>query len=122
MTAAQTSGNIASGEQTLAVTSYFIKKDDSVYAFHGLSNAADAGALTPIYSETATGFNYLTDSSLINVEPEKLEVRATKGTRSFRGALNEFGVPKDKQEELAILNGMEMDDSLPAGTRIKIVS
>jgi len=122
MPAAQSSGNIASGEQTLAITSYFIKKDDSVFAFHGLSNTADAGSFTSIYSETATGFNYITDSSFIDVEPKKLVVRATKGTRSFRGALNEFGIPEDKHEEFAILNGMEMDDSLPAGTRIKIVS
>ena len=37
-------------------------------------------------------------------------------------ALSEFGVPEDQLENLGVINGMELDDSIEAGTKIKIIA
>ncbi|MFC1651452.1 peptidase M48, partial [Candidatus Latescibacterota bacterium] len=67
------------------------------------------------------GFKNLTDQSLINVSPEKIEIRELKNNKTLRAALNEFGVPEDKLENLSVINGVELDDSIEAGTKIKII-
>ena len=122
MSAIQTTGQMASGESTLAVISYFIKNDDMIYAFHGLSAEADATTFSSVYRTTATGFNKLTNKTYLDVKPKTIEVRAVSGQKSLRNVLNGFGVPEDKLESFAILNGMELDDTLPAGTRVKVSS
>jgi hypothetical protein len=39
----------------------------------------------------------------------------------LRQALQKFGEPQDKLEALAIINGMKLDDTVPANTIIKVV-
>ncbi|MBN1293482.1 MAG: M48 family metalloprotease [Candidatus Latescibacteria bacterium] len=122
MSATQTTGQMASGEDTLAVISYFIKNNDMIYAFHGLSAEADVATFSTVYRTTATGFNKLTNKNYLDVKPKTIEVRTVSGQKSLRNVLNGFGVPEDQLETIAILNGMEPDDSLPSGTRVKVSS
>ncbi|MFC1538813.1 M48 family metalloprotease [Candidatus Latescibacterota bacterium] len=115
------SGLISSEDAKIAITSYFIKKGDVIFAFHGLSAETDFGAYKSAFDMIAVGFDNLTDQSLINVSPEKIELRELKNNLTFRSALNDFGVPEDQIENLAIINGMEIDDVVKTGTKIKII-
>lgn len=116
------SGQMVLNNSEIAITSFFIKKEDSVFVFHGLSSPVDTGTFTGTFTNTAYGFNILTDKSLINVSPEKIKVRKTDGNVLLSKALNDFGVPEEKLDELAILNGLELDDLVKAGTKIKIIA
>ncbi|MFC1490511.1 M48 family metalloprotease [Candidatus Latescibacterota bacterium] len=121
LTGFYSSGLISGDDGNIAVSSHFIKKDDVVYAFHGLSSEADFGSVESMFETTALGFKELTDQSLINVTPEKIEIRELKNSKTLRAALNDIGVPEDKIEELSIINGFELDDNVDTGTRIKII-
>ena len=117
----RTSGSITGDDTEIAIISYFIRKEDTVFAFHGLASQADIGTFSTLFTETAYGFNQLTDESFINVAPEKIQVRETSSTKTLQEAFNEFGVPEDQLENLGIINGMELDESIEAGTKIKII-
>jgi len=98
-----------------------VQKEDTVFAFHGLASQSDIGAFSTLFTETAYGFNLLTDESLLNVTPEKIQVREVGSNITLKEALNNFGVPEDQLENLGVINGMDLNDSIAAGTKIKIV-
>ena len=66
-------------------------------------------------------FKRLTDQRKINVRPDRLRIKKTRTRGTLRRALQQFGVPKNKLEEMAILNGMKLEDTITANTLIKIV-
>jgi predicted Zn-dependent protease len=116
-----TLGQIASQDQTVAVNSFFIALDGKVYAFHGMTVPNSFTTFEPEFRKAALGFGRLTDQNLINVSPKKIEVRAVTGTKTLKSAFQERSVPSDNLEKLAILNGMQLDDSLQRGVQIKLV-
>ena len=122
MTGVKTTGVLASEEQELAVESYFIGMGDSIYAFHGLTEIASLATYAGVFRQTAYGFSRLTDSSLINVTPDRIELRSVPRAMTFIDAVNSFGVPEDRIETLAIMNAVERSTGLPSGVRLKIVT
>jgi predicted Zn-dependent protease len=117
----KTLGSIPS-DPPCTVRSYFIQMDTRVFAFHGITATSDAASFEEMFRRTASGFRRLSDPAFINVPVKKIEVRAVKGTKTLRAACSEFGVPGDAINDLAVVNGMDLDDTVQAGTRIKIVS
>ncbi|MFC1561313.1 M48 family metalloprotease, partial [Candidatus Latescibacterota bacterium] len=122
MSGFHTSGLITGDDTEIAILSYFIQKEATVFAFHGLISQSDVETFSKIFEQTAYGFNHLTDESFINVAPEKIQVRETRSTKTLQEALNEFGAPEDQLENLGVINGMELNDSIEAGTKIKIIA
>lgn len=102
-------------------SSYFIQKDGKVFTFHGYTTQPQFDAYLPAFNQCMTQFKNLTDASKINVKPAKLVVKKTTSRTSVRNALSQFGVAQDKLEEIAILNGMKLDDTLDANTLVKVV-
>jgi len=105
----------------IRVLSYFIQKDKVVYVFLGYSEQARFDGYFSTFDQTMGRFKKLTDSNKINVKADRLAVRKTSRQGSLRQTLQTLGVPKDKLEEHAILNGMKLDDALPGNTIIKVV-
>ena len=122
MSGFKTRGVMVTQEQNMGITSYFIKMDEHIFVFHGLAAPVESGVYRPGFNASAFGFTRITDNSKMLVSPEKISLREAKTRTTLQNALNTFGVPEDKCDELAIVNGMELTDELDAGTRIKIIS
>ncbi|MCE5251908.1 M48 family metalloprotease [bacterium] len=122
MDGVKTVGVLGEGDQRYGIVSYYFLKDGAVFAFHGLSSVDEAGMYTTVYEKVVTGFKRLTDASLINVSPARIKLIKTDGAGTLQNVFDGAGIPKEKHDELAILNGMELGDSLSAGTRVKIIS
>ena len=116
MTAQQVSTN-----QSLSLVNYVIQKDDNIYVFLGLSNTADFATYQPLLSKSMTGFKRLTDQRKINVKPERIRIKKLPRTMTMAQALKYYKVPADKYDELAIINGVELSESLSAGSLIKVI-
>ncbi len=116
-----TLGQLVSQEQALAVNSFFIAMEGKVYAFHGMTAAKSFSSYEPEFQKAALGFGPLTDKTLINVSPKKIEVRQVTGAKTLRAAFQERSVPSDRLENLSVLNGMQLNDTLKAGVRLKLV-
>ncbi len=113
--------DVATEQGSLRVLAYFIQKDNAVVNFLGYTAQAQFGAQQAVFEQTLGGFANLTDAARINVAPVRLAVRKAARQGSLRQALQSFGVAQDKLEAHAVLNGMKLDDTVRAGTLVKLV-
>jgi len=104
------------------VISTFVQMGSNIFVFHGFSSQAQFNIYLPIFKNTMNKFKKLTDRRKINVKPSKLVIKKTTKRQTLRQALSGFRVPSDKFKELAVLNGRQLDESLPANTLLKIVT
>jgi predicted Zn-dependent protease len=108
-------------ESALRIQTYCIQYNGAIYVIHGLAARQDFQRYQNQFNQTMKGFNKLTDASKINVMPEKVKIVSVKSNGTFQQALNGYQVPSARQEEFAILNGMELKDQVQAGQLIKII-
>ena len=102
------------------VRGYVIQDGQSLYALLGLAGQSTFSTYQPQFDRVAQGFGRLTDASKLNRAAERVRIRTAKaGTLATN--LAAAGVPSRRYEELAILNGMQTTDRLPAGTLFKVV-
>ena len=113
--------DLASSQGQLRILSYFIKKGDNIFVFHGFTAQASFDQHQQTFQNAMTGFRTLTDQSKINVKPDRIAVRKVNQTTNLEQALRSFGVGEDKLGETALMNGMELASSVPGGTMIKYI-
>ena len=113
--------DISSDQGQLRILSYFIKKGNNVFVFHGFTTQASFGQHQQTFQNTMVGFRNLTEQSKINVKPDKVVVKKVSTPTTLEQALKSFGVADDKLNETALLNGMELSNSIAANTFIKYI-
>lgn len=122
LTAYSVISDISTEQGVIRVMSYFIQKSNTVYTFHGYSSNTQFDTYSGSFRTTMTGFNNLTNPSKINVQPSRLRVKKITNGGKVRDILTQYGVPNDKLAEMAIMNGMDLDQNLPRNSYIKIVT
>lgn len=113
----------AQGQTTgsLGVVLYLIKYNNMIYKFTGLSAKTDLGTYAPYFKSTATSFNTLLDPSKLNKLPTLIKIVSAKKDGTLQEALASFAMSQSKFNELSILNGMELTETLKAGTLFKVL-
>lgn len=109
-------------QQVVSILAYLIEYNGRVYQFLGMSYKPDFSAYSGRFQQTMQGFRELTDPSKINVKPERIRIHRADSDTNLRAALQEAGIPSNRYEEFAILNGMELNQPLTRGTLIKVAS
>lgn len=118
----QVSQNQQTGQQqTIKVMSYFIEYGGQVYVFHGVSSDANFNSFASLFESTMRSFNRLTDASKINVKPKRIRIKKVQQNGTLADAFRYFGVPQNQMDELALLNNLELSDSVNSGKLIKII-
>ena len=113
--------DVTTEQGVLRVLACFIQKDGLVYMFLAYTTQERFDGYLPAFDQSIGQFRNLSDPARINVKPRRLAVRKASGQGNLRQTLEGYGVAGDALEAHAILNGMRLDDDLPAGTLIKIV-
>lgn len=113
--------SLVSGESALSVLSHFIQKGNMVFVFHGYTLQAGFAQYRSFFQNTASQFRELTDPARINVKPAILRVKAAPRQATLRQILKDFAVADAKLSAMAILNGKELEQVVPAGTLVKVV-
>jgi predicted Zn-dependent protease len=106
---------------TIRVVSYFIQKDKAIFYFHGLSSPSVFDKHLNTFERTMKGFKELSDQKKINVKPDRIRLRTTKTAGTVESSLRSMGIPKEDLDDIALLNGMELKENLPANTLIKVI-
>ena len=102
--------------------SYFIQYGGSVYHMLGASSQADFNNYSSFFSNTMQSFRQLTDASKLNRQPERVRIKTVAQSGTLEQSLRRLGVPDNRLEEMAILNGMSRTQNLAQGTLIKIIA
>jgi predicted Zn-dependent protease len=113
--------DIQTQQKVLRVMSYFIEKDQKVFIFNGLSPSGIYPKYETIFDSTMRQFKELSDPKKINVKPDRIRVYATRAPDTLGNTLRSFGVPNEKLKEMALLNGRDLNQAIPANTLIKVV-
>jgi predicted Zn-dependent protease len=103
------------------VMSYFIQKHRQIYVFHGLTSPSLFGNYDDVFENTMRQFSDLSDPKKINVKPNRLRVKSTKKADTVENALRSVGVPDDELKEVALMNGMDLNERVPANTLMKVI-
>ena len=100
---------------------YLVQDGKTMYALVGAAAPADFAAYQPAFTATMEGFARLTDPDKLGRQPEHLHVKTLKLRSNLGQALKSQGVPEKRLEEMAILNGMQLNEQVNAGSLIKVV-
>ncbi len=106
--------------QPLKVLTYLIEYNKMIYKFHGLSTKADFNNYFSSFQSTMKSFKTLTDQSKINKKPTLIKIVENKKNTTLQQILTDYKMPSARQNELAVLNGLELNAMVESGTLIKI--
>lgn len=110
-----------SQQKPLRILTYFIKYNNLIYQFNGVSTQQDFNAYFNSFRSTMKSFGTLTDPDKLNRKPEVVKIVSVKSKGTLQQALNSYNMPPARHKELAILNGMELEQQLHAGALFKII-
>lgn len=108
------------------VLSTFFSHADATWVFHGITTDATYRDLRDTLLLPAEGFAVETDPAVLNVKPYVLKIVSAPRTATFRQLAAEHAIPAGSPvgdfEGLAILNGVEVDATIPQGTLFKVIA
>lgn len=117
----QISTNSSTGAQTTnKIISYYIEHNGNIYAFHGLSGETNFSGLQPKFEATINSFAKLTDPSKLNVTPTRISIKTVGNTDKLTNVLTTMGVAAPNKAEIALLNNLELTDTVEKGKLLKI--
>lgn len=125
MPAYRLSGRAGGGQQGGTPIEYaatFIAYGGNIYNFITIAAQQRASRYANVLASTVQSFSELSDPRYLNREPERVRVQRVTSATTLRQFLGQHGTPSERMDELAILNGMELDARLSAGTLVKTVS
>jgi predicted Zn-dependent protease len=103
------------------VLGHVIQDGKTLYAILGVAAPADFPAYAQQFSSVAENFQRLTDRDKLNRQPERIHIKKLTLRSNLSQALTANGVPEKRLEEMAILNGMQLNEQVNAGSLIKVV-
>lgn len=112
---------IRTQKEVYRLMSYFIEKGRNVFVFHGLTSIDKFQSYGPLFENTIHQFRELSDPRRINVKPDRIRIRTTRTSDTLENVLRSFGVQNEKLKEMALLNGGNLNQVIPANTQIKVV-
>lgn len=119
--AQQVISEVHTQKEAYRLLSCFIEKGRNVFVFHGLTSIRRFQNYKSLFENTMRQFRELSDPRRINVKPDRIRVRYTKTTDTLGNVLQSFGVPKERLKEMALLNGGDLNQVIPAKILIKVV-
>jgi predicted Zn-dependent protease len=102
------------------LVSTFLEHNGRVYSFMGLTSQSAPQTGNDPFSQVIRGFSELRDSRVLNVQPARVQVVTTDRSGPFASFLPTSDAPGLTAEDLAILNQVQLNQTIPAGTKIKI--
>lgn len=99
---------------------YLIEQGDTRYRLMGLAGSNTFSSYESAFLSTMKNFSVLKEADKLNRQPERLRIHSLSDDTTLRQALKARGIPDSRLEELAILNGRKLNESLAAGTLIKL--
>ncbi|MDA2930192.1 hypothetical protein MYX84_09640 [Acidobacteria bacterium AH-259-O06] len=73
------------------------------------------------FENSLTSFSALRDRKALNVQPDRLRIRTARAGETLRRIAQDTNNPRVDADELSLLNRIDPDQRLTAGTLVKIV-
>lgn len=106
---------------TIRVLAYFIQDQKTIYNFLGYSTQQDFQTYYPTFNSVMSNFRKLSDPEKLNRQPDRIRIKTVAQNGTLQQALKQHQVPSDELQELAILNGMELNTQVKKGSLVKVI-
>jgi predicted Zn-dependent protease len=106
---------------TIRVLSSLIQYEGNIYSLMGISELAKFPNYQTTFLSTIRNFKELTDADKLTRKPEVIRIKTVPRQMTVQAAFQNFNMPSNRFEELAVLNGMLLSDELNTGTLIKVI-
>lgn len=106
---------------TIRLLSALIQFGGNTYSIMGITELSKFEGYQPVFLSTVRNFKELKEAEKLNRKPDVVRIQTVPQRMSLEAALQNFKMPKERFDELAILNGMLLTDQLEKGTLIKII-
>lgn len=114
-------GAAAQQNGALGFSATFIEYGGNVYQLLGLTSQANLSRYISQFRATADSFARLTDSRYLNRQPSRLEVTTTRSPTMLQSLLRGRTLPSGlTAEQVAIMNQVELGQTIPSGQRVKL--
>lgn len=119
---AEATGQTEDGTQ-LKFYLYAIEYDGSIYNFLNYTTLEKYGTYASHFNEITSGFSKLTDRSILNIQPVRLQAVKARRSGNFQSFLptnlESYSITVTP-EDLAIMNQVGLDEHISAGTWLKL--
>jgi len=92
----------------------------NIYRFLSYTTVDQFGSYEQQFSSVSNGFDNLTDSSILDIQPARLELVKTSRSGSFSSFLPSELPLGIEPLDVAIINQVQLDENIPSGRWIKI--
>lgn len=108
-------------QEDLRILLTYIRYNSLIYTFSALSTVNDYPTYDRRFQNLAGSFQRLNDPKYLNRQPRRIKFVKADGRRSLKGIFQNAGMEDALWPKMAIMNGLEIDQTPPSGQRIKIV-
>jgi predicted Zn-dependent protease len=110
-----------SQQGAVGLLNYFIEYGGRVYSFMGVTPSSQLSQYNRQFQGVMSRFNRLDDPRKLNVEPSRLAIITTPRSAPFVSFVPTGSTRAGlTAEEIAILNQVHLDETIPAGARLKV--
>ncbi|HAH50833.1 MAG TPA: hypothetical protein DCL80_06020 [Balneola sp.] len=100
---------------------FYVELDNgNIYNFLGYTTSDQFGAYQSEFNSVPNGFERLVDSSILNIQPVRLELIKTTRSGSFSSFLPSNLPLNIEPIDVAIINQVQLEENIPSGSWIKI--
>lgn len=107
--------------QNIRILTYFISYRNLIFTFHGLAEKENFDGQVSTFNQTMRNFKVLNDAAKINKKPDRISIRKAKSTGTLKNLLQSSNVTEDRLQEHALINGMELEETISAGSLYKVI-
>jgi predicted Zn-dependent protease len=98
-----------------------IKYGSHIYTFTSLSTITKFDQYDNQFDKFVASFSRLTDRAYLNRQPKRIKLHKANGKETLQNIFQGAGIIEDLWPRFAIINGMELNDTPPLNTLIKVI-
>jgi predicted Zn-dependent protease len=108
-------------QEAVRTLSYVIQYGNNIYHLIGVSGSGSFNNYTSQFNNTMQNFRQLTDASKLNRKPDRISIKTVNQDGTLQQALRSLNMQEKRFPELAVLNGMKLNEPVKKGTLIKVL-
>jgi predicted Zn-dependent protease len=106
---------------TIRVLATLIQFENNIYNLMGVAEISKFSGFQNIFLNSMRSFKELKDQEKLNRKADVVRIKTVPQQMTLQSAFEYFKMPKERFDELSILNGLHLNDNLKKGELIKVI-
>ena len=108
-------------QEVMRTMSYVIQYGNNLFHLIGVAGSRSFNNYTDEFDNTMRNFRELRDASKLNRKPDRISIKTVTQDGTLQQALRTLNMQEKRFQELALLNGMKLNETVKKGTLIKVL-